>query len=61
MNENKRIDNPRIKSVKYVSALKIKKYALNHYKNNGLIFNVQNFQLLNWYLPREEIFQVHGQ
>ena len=27
----------------------------------GLIFNVQNSQLLSWSLPTEEIFQVHGQ
>ena len=27
----------------------------------GLIFNVQNPQLLSWSLPTEEIFQVHGQ
>ena len=26
----------------------------------GLIFNVQN-SYLNWSLPTEEIFQVHGQ
>ena len=26
-----------------------------------LIFNIQNSQSLNWPLPKEEIFQVHGQ
>ena len=25
----------------------------------GLIFNIQNSQLLNWSLPTDEIFQVH--
>ena len=27
----------------------------------GLIFSIQNSQLLNWSLPTGEIFQVHGQ
>ena len=27
----------------------------------GVIFNTQNSQLVNWSLPAEEIFQVHGQ
>ena len=27
----------------------------------GLIFNIQNSQLLNWSLPTEEIIQVPGQ
>ena len=27
----------------------------------GVIFNIQNCQLLNWSLPTEEIFQVYGQ
>ena len=25
----------------------------------GLIFNIQNSQLLNWFSPTQEIFQVH--
>ena len=27
----------------------------------GVIFDIQNSQLLNWSLPTEDIFQVHGQ
>ena len=27
----------------------------------GIIFNVQNSQLLTWSLPSEEVFQIHGQ
>ena len=27
----------------------------------GVVFNIQNSQLLTWSLPTEEIFQVHGQ
>ena len=27
----------------------------------GVIFNIQNSQLLTWSSPTEEIFQVHGQ
>ena len=46
MNENKRIDNPRIAKKK---------------QTMGLIFNIQNSQLLNWSLPTEEIIQVPGQ
>ena len=26
----------------------------------GLIFSMQNSQLMNWSFPTEEIFQVHG-
>ena len=32
-----------------------------HKPTMGLIFNIQNFQLLNGSLPTEEIFQVHRQ
>ena len=46
MNENKRIENPRIAKKK---------------QTMGLIFNIQNSQLLNWSLPTEEIIQVPGQ
>ena len=48
MNENKRIDNPRITAKK-------KKQTM------GLIFNIQDSELLNWSLPTEEIIQVPGQ
>ena len=27
----------------------------------GVVFNIQNSQLLTWSLPTEEIFQVHSQ
>ena len=62
MNENKRIDNPRIQIVKCVGALKMKTCVESLQKQTmGLIFNIQNFQLLNWSLPTEEIIQVPGQ
>ena len=62
MNENKRIDNPRIQIVKSVGALKMRTCVESLQKQTmGLIFNIQNFQLLNWPLPTEEIIQVTGQ
>ena len=62
MNENKRIDNPWIKIVKCVGALKMKTRVESLQEQTmGLIFNIQNYQLLNCSLPAEEIFQVHGQ
>ena len=62
MNENKRIDNPRIQIVKCVGALKMKTCVESLQKQTmGLIFNIQNSQLLNWSLPTEEIIQVPGQ
>ena len=64
MNENKRIENPRIKILKCVGALKMKtrveSLKKNNNNNNEPIFNVKNFQFLNWFLPTEEIFQAHG-
>ena len=51
----------RIKILKCVGALKIKTYVESLQKQTvGLIFNIQNYQLLDWSLPTEEIFQVHG-
>ena len=62
MNENKRIDSPRIQIVKSVGALKMRTCVESLQKQTmGLIFNIQNFQLLNWSLPTEEIIQVTGQ
>ena len=62
MNENKRIDNSRIQIVKSVGALKMRTCVESLQKQTmGLIFNIQNFQLLNWPLPTEEIIQVTGQ
>ena len=59
INENRKIDNPRLKIVKCV-ALKMKN-ALNHYKNNnGPNLNKQNSQLLNLSSAIEEVFQVHS-
>ena len=56
------IDNLRIKIVKCISALKMKICVDSLQKQTiGLIFNIQNSQSLNWPLPKEEIFQVHGQ
>ena len=62
MNENKRIDNSRIQIVKSVGALKMRTCVESLQKQTmGLICNIQNFQLLNWSLPTEEIIQVTGQ
>ena len=62
MNENKTIDNPRIQIVKSVGALKMRTCLESLQKQTmGLIFNIQNFQLLNWSLPTEEIIQVPDQ
>ena len=62
MNENKTIDNPRIQIVKSVGALKMRTCVESLQKQTmGLIFNIQNFQLLNWSLPTEEIIQVPDQ
>ena len=59
MNETKRIDNPRMKIVKCVGALKMKTCVESLQKQTvGLIFNIQNSQLLNWSLATEKIFQV---
>ena len=44
MNENQRIDNPRIKIVKCFDALKMKK--LNHYKNNWHNFQYTKFSVI---------------
>ena len=60
MNENRRIDNPWIRIVQCVGALKMKTCVESLQKHTmGLIFNIQNSQLLNWPLPTDEIFQVH--
>ena len=62
MNENIRIDNPRIQIVKCIGAFKMKTCVESLQKQTmGLIFNVQNSQLSNWSLPTEEIIQVPGQ
>ena len=60
VNENRRIDNPWIRIVQCVGALKMKTCVESLQKQTmGLIFNIQNSQLLNWSLPTDEIFQVH--
>ena len=64
MNENKRIYNSRIKIVECVGAkrLNMKKCIGTLQKQTiGMIFNIQNSHLLTWYLPTEEMFQIHGQ
>ena len=69
MNENERIDTTKKKSYserKIVKcrdgALKMKTYVESPQKQSmGLIFNIQNSQLLNWSLSIEKIFQEHGQ
>ena len=61
--ENKRIDKSRIKIVQYVGAkAQAEKSGATLQKQTvGVIFNIQNSQLLTWSLPIEEIFRVHGQ
>ena len=54
MNENQRIDNPRTKIVKRVGA-KAQDETL-HKQIMGVIFKMQNSQLLTCSLPTEEIF-----
>ena len=58
MNENKRINNPWIRVVKCVDALKMKTSVESPQKQTvGLIFNKKNkkkSQLLNWSLPTEK-------
>ena len=59
MNENRSIDNPWMSVVKCVDALKMKTCVESLQKQTvGLIFNIQNSQLLNWSLATEKIFQV---
>ena len=50
MNENKRIDNPPIKIVKGVSALKIKTCVKSRKKNNGHNFQYTNFSAIELFL-----------
>ena len=56
-NENKRIDNPRIKSVKCLGdQAQYGKKTVNHYKTTmGVIFNIKNCHLLTFTL-RQKIF-----
>ena len=62
MNENKRIDNPWIQILKCVGTLKMKTCVESLQKQTvGLILTIQNSQLLNWSLLKEEIIQVPGQ
>ena len=58
-----KVDNPRIKIVKYVGArTQDEKMRWNTAKTNRRNFKyIKNSQLLTWSLPTEEIFQVHGQ
>ena len=51
----------RIKILKCVGALKMKTCVESLQKQTvGLIFSEQNYQLLDWSLLTEEIFQVHS-
>ena len=63
MNENKRIDNPQIKIVKCVGAKAQDEKCIKTLQKQtmGVIFNMQNSQVLNWPLSTEEIFQVNDQ
>ena len=62
MNENKRINNPWIRVVKCVYALKMKTSVESLQKQTvGLIFNTKK-NYSNWIGPywQKKIFQVHG-
>ena len=60
MDENKRIDNPWISAL--APRLKMKKCVEKLQEQTmSVIFNIKNSQLLAWFLPIEEIFQVDGQ
>ena len=61
MNENKRIDNPRVQ--KKTSALMLNwENALKHKKKTmSVMLKTQNSQVLGRYLPEKEIFQVRDQ
>ena len=62
MSENKSIDNPQIRIINYSGTrAQDEKLHWNTMKTMGVVFNIQNSQLLTWSLPTEEIFQVHGQ
>ena len=63
MNENKRIDNPRIKIGKCVGVRAQQKKCVETIQNQemGVSFNTQNSVLSNWSLPTEKIFQAHRQ
>ena len=63
MNENKRVDNRRIKIAKCdgAEAQHEKCVGTQQKQTVDIIFNIQNSQLLTWSLPTEEIFQIHGQ
>ena len=63
MNENKRIDNPRIKIGKCVGVRAQSKKCVETIQNQemGVSFNTQNSLLSNWSLPTEKIFQAHRQ
>ena len=63
MNENKRIDNSQIKIAKCVGAKAQREKCVGTLQKQtmGIIFSIQNFQLLTWSLLTEEIFQIHGQ
>ena len=57
MNENKRIDIPRIKIVKSFGSLKMKACVESLQKQTiSVIFNEQNCRLLTWSLPIDEMF-----
>ena len=62
MNENKRINNPWIRVVKCVDALKMKTSVESLQKQTvGLIFNIKKITVIELVLTyRKKIFQVHG-
>ena len=60
MNENRSIDNPLNKYCKVRWHTQDENmHWITTEQTMGLIFNIQNSQLLNWFSPTQEIFQVH--
>ena len=63
MSENKSIDNPQIRIINYIGARAQDENCVETLwkQTMGVVFNIQNSQLLTWSLPTEEIFQVRCQ
>ena len=61
MNENKRIDNPRVQKNVGVKAQVRKCVETLKKKTMSVMLKTQNSQVLGRYLPEKEIFQVSDQ
>ena len=58
---NIKISTLRIKIIAYVGALKIKTCVQSLRKQTMGVISICKILRLNWSLPTEEIFQVHGE